>query len=139
MKYILLLLLSFLTVAGCSSSDNNRIDSQELSDIVTLNPPKDQSADSAVIYVDSAEIVTHNNSLALLISGDFPDGCTQLEKAEHKWLDDNLSLTVSAWRDPNLSCTQALTPFSFIYEQLSEQELTQLDTLLINDTVYSLQ
>lgn len=139
MKYILLLLLSCLTVGGCSSSDNNRIDSRELSDIVTLNPPANQSADSAVIYIDSATIVNHNNGLALLISGDFPDGCTQLKRVEHKWPDEQLSLTLSAWRDPDLSCTQALTPFSFIYEQLSEQELKKLDTIRINETSYSLQ
>lgn len=139
MKIVSLLLFSICIVAGCSSSDNNRIDSRNISDTVTLNPPDDQQANSSIVYIDSAGIVNHKGSIALLVAGDFPDGCTHLENAEHNWADEVLSLTISAWRDPDMMCTQVLTPFTFIYDQLSEEQLGELDSVRINGTTYSLQ
>lgn len=139
MKIVSLLMLSICIVAGCSSSDNNRIDSRDISDIVSLNPPEGRQADSSVVYIDSTGIVNHKNSIALLVAGDFPDGCTHLKRATHEWVDERLSLTIAAWRDPDMMCTQALTPFTFIYDQLSEEELAGLDSVRINGTTYPLQ
>lgn len=105
--------------------------------LVTLQKPQDESHQPAKIYVDSVKQITADNHPALLISGSFPDGCTHLSNVSHQINNGKLILNFSAWRNTDKMCTQALTPFSFIYKQLEDEEVTSRSEVFINDTAYS--
>lgn len=105
--------------------------------LVTLQKAQDVSHQPAKIYVDSVKQITANDHPALLISGSFPDGCTHLSNVTHQIDGGILILEFSAWRNTDKMCAQVLTPFSFIYEQLEDQEITSRSEVFINDTGYS--
>lgn len=140
MQDLLFSVFAFLLVAtACSPSNNNYIDTRDVADLVSINEPEPSTnADTATIYIDSVALANHNDQTVLLVSGDFPDGCTQLKEANHTWKNDIPSVQLKAWRDPDQMCTQALSSFSYIYENISEDELTELDSIFINDQSFTL-
>ncbi|TYP94124.1 hypothetical protein LX73_1849 [Fodinibius salinus] len=105
--------------------------------LVTLQKAQDVSHQPANIYVDSVKQITVDNHPALFISGSFPDACTHLSNVSHQINNETLTLNFSAWRNTDKMCAQVLTPFSFIYEQLEDQEITSRSEVFINDTAYS--
>jgi len=139
MRLTILLLFCCITLMGCISSDKNSDDKSSYQNLVTLNFPQQQKEDSSVVYIDSVHIITRNKANSLMISGSFPDGCTQLKQAEHNIADNQLNLTLKAWRDSDKMCTQALTPFSFIYDKIDEGTLSAFSSVTINDRIYPIQ
>lgn len=105
--------------------------------LVSLQKAEGVPHESSKIYVDSVKQITANDHPALLISGSFPDACTHLRDVTHQIDGEKLTLTFSAWRNTNKMCAQVLTPFSFIYNQLDDEEITSRSEVFINDTVYS--
>lgn len=138
MSNVSLLLFLLFLIASCFHSSNDYTDSSEISNLTSLNPPEQNEADTATIYIDSVNFVNHNQQRALLISGDFPDGCTHLKNADHTRQSDTFSIELQAWRESEKMCTQALTPFSFIYDKMPEEELSRLDSIQINDEFFSI-
>lgn len=135
MKVLHLSLAVFIVIAGCtSSSDNN---SQNFDNLVSLQKPGEQPHQSSKIYIDSVKQITRNQESDLLIHGTFPDACTNLEQATHHVEDDSLYLDVKAWRNPEMMCSQVLTTFSFIYDNLTNQDFATYSKIIINGTAYS--
>lgn len=127
-----------LFLAGCASSSNNEKEKEEaLPNLVTLQQPKDQPHEASRVYIDSVKQITADKKTVLLISGTFPDACTYLQEATHQINDGSLYLHFSAWKNPETMCAQVLTSFSFIYDELSEKELSAHSQVIINDTSYS--
>ena len=140
MSFIALIFLSLFFITGCASSEKNSSQKQpnKYPDLVRLNPPSDESAVEAGIYIDSAAVTSYNGQQTILIKGQFPDGCTQLGNAEFTLEGDALDISLDAWRDPNMMCAQVLTPFSFLYEELPEKMIRNRDTVRINGQSYQL-
>jgi hypothetical protein len=143
MKALALLLVSGVLAAGCASSDKDEGQSGDsnFKNQVKLNPPESQNQQDSKVYIDSVEVVTYNDAKALLISGNFPDGCTHLGKATHTLHNGMLEVSLSAWRDPDQMCIQALTPFSFVYDELTQSDanLEQRSSVTVNGTIYELK
>lgn len=123
---------------GCASSSKNSDKLDSLENLVALEHPDTEPNEKAKVYIDSLKTIQHNNSRALLIHGTFPDGCTKLRAVSHHIDGNTLSMDISAWRNPNMMCTQALTPFSYLYNDLTEKELDSHKQIFINGTPFDL-
>lgn len=141
MNHYLFLFISVLIMCSCASSNKKNQQSGAKSsypNLVKLEKPKKSAVKKGKVYIDSVKKVTKDSQKALLISGNFADGCTHLKSVTHRTKDDSLMLELSSWRDPEAMCTQALTPFSFIYEELSDTKLSNYSQVSIKDKTYSL-
>lgn len=128
-------LAALLIIVGCASSSNKK-SSPDLDNLITLQKPGEQSYQSSKVYIDSVKKITSEESPSLLIHGTFPDACTNLEEVNHHVENDSLYLEVKAWRNPETMCSQVLTPFSFIYDNLSKQDFAYHSEVIINGTSY---
>ncbi|NGP89021.1 hypothetical protein [Fodinibius halophilus] len=139
MKFIYLSIVTLIAVAGCaSSSSNNEEDGpEEYENLVSLQQPNIQQHEKATVYIDSVKKITVQQQPALLISGTFPDACTKLKEVTHSISNEQLSLEIIAWRDPDTMCAQVLTPFNYIYDKLTKKQLSAHSSIIINDTEYS--
>lgn len=134
------LLLIFISIAGlvigCASSSKNSDKIDSLENLATIEQPDAEPNEAAKIYVDSLKTIQHNNSRALLIHGTFPDGCTKLRAVAHHIDGDSLYMDITGWRNPNMMCTQALKPFSYLYDAISEEELNMHKQIIVNGTPF---
>lgn len=138
MKSICWFFAALIITAGCASSSDENIEKQDLVNLVSLESPKDHPSQSSRVYIDSLKRVKYDQQIALLIHGTFPDACTHLEEITHHVENDSLFLAFKAWRNPKQMCSQVLTPFSFIYDKLSDEALSSHSQIIINGTSYSI-
>lgn len=136
MKFFLTSLAIVIVVAGCASSSKKNNTNNSYSSI-SLQKPLDQPNQPSKVYIDSVKKVTNNDKQALLIYGTFPDACTNLEEVTHSIENGSLYLKFKAWRNPEMMCAQVLTPFTFVYDKLTEEELTSHSEVIINGTAFS--
>lgn len=137
-KSVCLFFAALIITAGCSSSSDETVEKQDLKNLVSLESPKDHPSQSSKIYIDSLKKVTYNQQTVLLIHGTFPDACTHLEEVTHQVKRDSLYLDLKAWRNPKQMCAQVLTPFSFIYDDLSSEDLSSHPQVIINGTSFNI-
>lgn len=128
-------LVILIVIAGCASSSNKK--NQDYENMISLQKPVEQPYRSSKVYIDSVKQITKNQKSVLLIHGTFPDACTKLEEVTHRVENDSLHLDLKAWRNPELMCAQVLTPFSYIYEKLSNPDFSSHSKIIINGTAYS--
>lgn len=136
MKLFYLSIALLVVVAACASSSKNGDEQKSYPNLVHLQEPGDIPNRPAKVYIDSVKQISTDDRPALLISGTFPDGCTNIREIHHKTTDSSLNLDIIAWRNPEQMCTQVLTPFSFIYDKLAEKEIIDRSSVVINDTEY---
>jgi hypothetical protein len=113
------------TPAAGSDSTQNKVTStvksitdDSLTNLHTIQSPNTTNIIIRQAYINSIEKVTYKDKKVLLIKGDLPDGCCQLYNV-HKAIDgDTLSLAINTWKQKDKVCTQALKPFTFIYDGL---------------------
>jgi hypothetical protein len=135
MKLLSSVLMIAVTFAACSSSKSDADKSSaDRSNQIPLNPPTTQQYDQSKVYVDSVNMVDQG----LLISGNLPDGCSKLHKASHTMRNDSLNITLTAWKPSDKMCTQSLVPFSFLYQDLSSQALSNRTSLSINGESFNI-
>ncbi|WP_265790156.1 hypothetical protein [Fodinibius salicampi] len=133
----LLLTIGFFMIFGCASSDPKLTDSYP--NLTELQQPEDTPHQEGKVYIDSLKQITIEKENALLISGKLADGCTHLRTVSHQETKDNsLHLQVTAWRHTDKMCTQALVPFSYIYQELSNSQIIHYSDILINGKKYSI-
>lgn len=135
MKY-LSVFISILLIAACADSDNTQQPKYE--NLTELSPPETQDYTQSKVYVDSVKIVDRENQKALLIYGNFSNGCTKLHKVSHSVENDYLQLSLTGWQPEGKMCSQALVPFSFIYEQVPQEQIESFETVNINGNSYSI-
>lgn len=128
---------AFLFALGCASSSQNNNKAEAYENLVTIEQPEGEPNRPSKVYIDSVKKVTENQTDALLISGTFPDACTKISEVTHRIQNDSLHLDIQAWRNPDKMCSQVLTPFSYIYDRLSNDELSTYDRVIINNSAYS--
>lgn len=133
---LLLLPLVFL-MAACASSHEKKSIPKEYANLVELSPVSGKEVVKSNIYIDSAQVIEEEDRFSLLILGTFPDGCTNIGRAEHQIYTDRISLSLEAWRQPDQMCTQALVTFSFIYRQIPEQSLREAENVTVNETEFT--
>lgn len=142
LKLYLLATAALFVIGGCASSENNKQQSDATDssypNLIELKKPGEKQHQQAKVYIDSVKQITTDSKKALLISGNLPDGCTHLESVSHHTEDHSLVLDVSTWRDTGAICTQALVPFSFIYEKPDAEEISTHSHATVNGKTYSL-
>lgn len=106
--------------------------------LVTIQKPDDEPYQQSKVYIDSVKKITDNSKPVLVVSGTFPDACTKLQNVNHRTAGDSLYLDIQAWRNPDMMCSQVLTPFSYIYDSIAEKELNAHAKIIINGSSYSL-
>lgn len=106
--------------------------------LVNIQEPDDEPYQQSKVYIDSVKKITDHNKPILVISGTFPDGCTKLQNVTHHTTGDSLYLDIKAWRNPNMMCAQVLTPFSYIYDRITEKELSTYAKVIVNGSSYHL-
>jgi len=100
------------------TSTMKSITDDSLTNLHTIQSPNTTNIIIRQAYINSIEKVTYKDKKVLLIKGDLPDGCCQLYNV-HKAIDgDTLSLSIKTWKQKDKICTQALKPFTFIYDGL---------------------
>lgn len=77
-------------------------------------------------YIETIRKVKFKGNQALLIKGNLPDGCSKLYQAKAIIDDSTLVMDIKTWKPQHLMCTQALVPFSFIYQGLSLFEFNSI-------------
>jgi hypothetical protein len=107
-----------------------------LDNLIELQEPGDQPHEPSKVYIDSVRKLKVDKQLVLVIRGSFPDGCSYLESVDHNIDNGDLYLELDAWRDAEKMCTQALSPFTYIYDKITEDELSEYSSVIINDSVY---
>lgn len=132
------LALPALVPACASSQESNLTLKERYPDLIQLTPPEKENVPTSKLYVDSVRVESLGEELVLLIRGDLPDGCTHIGSARHAVNETEISLTLDAWSDPELLCTQALVPFTFVYRSIPENELTGRTAITVNETSYTL-
>ena len=135
MLFILISIVGILI--GCASSSKNSDKIESLENLVRIQQPDGEPNESAKVYIDSVKSIWHNNTRSLLIHGTFPDGCTKLRDVSHRINNTFLYMDIKAWRNPDMMCTQALTPFSYLYEHLTEEELDSHKEIIINGSTFN--
>lgn len=136
---LLLTLATSLLLFGCASSEKNSYREEDLTNLVQVNPPDDQNQDSSNLYIDTVELINFKQRDVLLITGSFPDACTQLKEASDSLVNDSLRIELKAWREPDAMCAQVLTSFSFIYDKIPADILNQHSTVTVNKRTYQIQ
>lgn len=111
----------------------------DIQNLVSLNPPGEQEAEKSTIYIDSVETITYENRRVLLISGSFPDACTHLSSASDTLIDGKIHITLKAWRETDRMCAQVLTSYSFIYSEITEDMLSDINSVTINERSYPIK
>ncbi|HKJ33688.1 MAG TPA: hypothetical protein VKA34_17765 [Balneolales bacterium] len=86
-------------------------------------------------YITSMEKVKYNGKKVLLVRGHLPDGCSKLYHVTKSIDDQTLTLTINTWKPKHKVCTQALKPFTFIYDGLGYFEFKDITHYKINSTV----
>lgn len=112
---------------------------ESYSHLISLEKPGEEPNQPSKVYIDSVKKITENKKDALLIGGTFPDACTKLEEVTHHTKNDSLYLEITAWRNPDKMCAQVLTPFTYIYDQVSDEELKSHSEVIVNGTAFSIK
>lgn len=138
MLKLLLATISLCIMGSCASSDQKQHNEAGTSypNLTELKESGQNSHKEGTAYIDSVKQITTNSKKALLIAGNLADGCTHLESVSHTTEGDSLILNLSIWRNTEAMCTQALVPFSFIYEELDEEMLTDYSKVTVNGKTY---
>lgn len=140
LRLCLLAVISLFVIDGCASADNKKKRSDTADsypDLIELKKPSRNARQTGKVYIDSVKQITTESKEALLIAGKLADGCTHLQSVHHRVEDHTLILELSTWRDTEAMCTQALVPFSFIYEELDSEEITTYSQATVNGNIYS--
>lgn len=135
-NYSIFLFVTFLVIS-CSSPESNQQSHNTQSNefnMAELSTPDTSNYSESKVYVDSVKPTQQG----LLISGNLPDGCSKLHKASHTLQGDSLRVTLTAWRPADKMCTQALTPFKFMYEKVSSQQIENITVVAVNDKAFEL-
>lgn len=106
--------------------------------LTQVNPPKSDNISLSKVYIDSAFIIAYKSKKALLIKGNFPNGCTYLKNVSYAVNGESLSITLTAWQPADKMCTMALVPFSAIFDKLDKEKITQFKSVAINGKVLNL-
>ncbi|WP_445666555.1 hypothetical protein [Fodinibius sp. AD559] len=138
MRLLLYTATIFVLIISCASSSqkSNTVESYE--NLIYIQEPDDEPYQQSKVYIDSVKKITDNNKQVLVVSGTFPDACTKLQNVTHRTTGDSLYLDIKAWRNPDMMCSQVLTPFSYIYNNITEKELSTHTKVIINASSYSL-
>ncbi|HET6527332.1 MAG TPA: hypothetical protein VFG39_01140 [Balneolaceae bacterium] len=120
MKKFYLMMAALFLAAACNTP-------QKAAQKTDIQPSK--------VYVDSVKTVSQDGRAALEIFGHFPDSCTYLEGANHSLKNGAIQLQLIAQRQ-NAMCTQMLVPFSFVYNKLTEEEISGHSKVVVNGTAY---
>lgn len=133
------LILSLIAVA-CSSPEPKQSQepeqqneqASEFPNLISLKQPGEQEIASSKVYVDTIKWVDQQGKNVLLISGNLPNGCTYIKGASHAMTDDSLKITLDAWKPAEKMCTQAMVPFSFIYDKLEMETANTYSKASVN-------
>lgn len=139
MRVLFLLLLPVLGISGCAPSREAGSDEKSYSNLVELRSPNRPHWQNAKIYIDSVRLLSCKDRQKLLVSGRFPNGCTYLGRASYTINNGMPALSLSAWSDAGMACTQVLTPFSFIFDKVKQGDLQNQSSVLVNGTIYKLK
>lgn len=120
MRKFYLVMVALFLAAACSTP-------QKTAQKTDIQPSK--------VYVDSVKTVNQNGTAGLKIFGRFPDSCTYLEDANHSLKNGAIHLQLIAQRESAM-CTQMLVPFSFVYNKLTEEEISGHSKVVINGMAY---
>ena len=108
------------------------IDKDSLSNVISIVSPNTSDIVLHQAYLHSLEKVKINGKHVLLIRGDLPDACSKLYHVNKAIDGETLTLTISTWKPKNVNCTQALKPFTFIYDGLGYFEYKSVTHYKIN-------
>ncbi|MDZ7658878.1 hypothetical protein [Fodinibius sp.] len=137
-RLLLYTVIFFVLIIGCASSSQKGDTVESYENLVTIQEPDDEPHQQSKVYIDSVKKITDNDKPVLMVSGTFPDACTKLEQVTHRTSGDSLYLDIKAWRNPEMMCSQVLTPFSYIYSNITEKELSTHEKAIVNGSSYSL-
>lgn len=120
MKLCLLTITVLFAITGCSSAQQSH----------------EMETQPSQVYIDSVKAANQSGQKVLKLFGNYPDGCTHLEEVTHQIKNGEIHLQLFARRPADAMCTQALVPFSFIYDKLSEKEISDHAKVIIEGTTY---
>src|SRR5699024_987739 len=133
-----LAVLTIVHLAGCTTSTPVAQKAYE-PHLMPLHPPNEgQAVTSYPAHIDTVRIIEKDHQKALLVSGKLPNGCAKLGKAKII-ASDTLTLQLWAWQPEELMCTQALVPFSFIFDGLPQKQLEGQVQVQINNQHFKIQ
>lgn len=138
MRLLLYTITIFALIISCASSSQNSDTVESYENLVSIQEPDNEPYQQSKVYVDSVKKITENNKPVLVVSGTFPDACTKLQNVTHHTAGDSLYLDIKAWRNPDMMCSQVLTPFSYIYNKITQKELNTHAKVIVNGSSYHL-
>ncbi|MGB7339688.1 MAG: hypothetical protein WBC91_12415 [Phototrophicaceae bacterium] len=78
----------------------------------------DDSSEDVIIsdaFVNTAELADTNDAATLLITGDLPDSCTEINEISQERIDDVIQITVTTTRPADAACATVLDSFEIDY------------------------
>jgi len=133
----LLILITIFGFTGCGTPGRDMAASRphhtltadtlsldDLKNRVTLTEPDTQHIDSRV-YGDTIRSIVYATQEAVLIEGNFSNGCTRLREVNYSTAGDTLNIMLQGWQPRDKMCTQALVPFQYVDTSRSVQWLSQ--------------
>ncbi len=102
------------------------ITADQIPDLKEIEHPTVEKIVVGQAYIDTIQKVTFQGNQALLIKGNLPDGCSKLYESKATINDSTLTLHIKTWKPQHLDCTQALVPFSYLYQGLSLFEFNSI-------------
>lgn len=138
MRLLLYTITIFALIIGCASSSQKSDSVESYENLINIQKPDNEPHQLSKVYIDSVKKITDNDKPVLVISGTFPDACTKLQNVTHRTTADSLYMDIKAWRNPDMMCSQVLTPFSYVYNNITEKELNTHSEVIINGSTYSL-
>lgn len=130
LSFTLSILILTLTLCGCSMYDDSL--TERFPNLVQVNPPGDLPYEESSVNIEKVDVVVLKNGKALHIQGQFPNPCTHLLRVEGELAGTTLALSFDSWQESNVMCAQSLTPFSYLYTELSEDQLATIEKVTID-------
>ena len=131
---------SQMNETGQSEPSYPPVTEQLTDEAIAVEKPAGQNYKVLPVYVKSVEKRSLSGEAVLVISGQFPNGCAKLFKADFSVTDDEqLAIEMKSWQPSKAICTQALVPFSYIDSSLNAAEIGSLSEFVIDGTVYEIE
>lgn len=130
---ISVLILS-LTIGSCTMHEDSL--TEQFPDLVQVDPPGDLPYKEVQLYIENIQIVELNSGKALHVQGNFPNACSHLLRVEGTLSDTTLELNLIGWQETEIMCAQYLTPFSYLYTELSGDQLQAIEKVISNGSEF---
>lgn len=129
------LILSII-LGSCTMHDDSL--TERFPNLVQVTSPGDVPYEEVNVNIENIDIVDLNSGKALHVQGNFPNACTNLLRVEGTLSGTTLELNLVGWQETEIFCAQYLVPYSYLYTELSSDQIESIEKVISNGNEFFL-